>query len=55
MCPKVDQGSEENPNSNKLNNSVTFDQQSNEAEKVSYPLSFLLLESEEDSFVKGYN
>jgi len=55
MCPKINQNSEENPNSDKLNNSVTFDQQSNETAKVSYPLSFLLLESEEDSFVKGYN
>jgi len=55
MCPKVDQGSEENQNSSNLNNSGTFEQQSNETVKVSYPLSFLLLESEEDSFVKGYN
>jgi hypothetical protein len=55
MCSKINPSSEENQNFNKLTNLVTFEQQSNEAVKVSYPLSFLLLESEEDSFVKGYN
>jgi len=55
MYPEVKKSSKEIHNENKLNNTVTLDQQSNEAVKVSYPLSFLLLESEEDSFVKGYN
>jgi len=55
MSPKVKQTSEEIQNSNKLNNEVTLNEQSNNVIKVTYPLSFLLLESEEDSFVKGYN
>lgn len=33
----------------------TVNEQTDVAIAVSYPLSFLHLESEEDSFVKGYN
>jgi len=55
MYPKVKKASNEIQNSNKSNNSVMQDEKTLETIKVSYPLSFLLLESEEDSFVKGYN
>ena len=40
---------------NSLDKLATLDEQTNKVIAVSYPLSFLLLESEEDSFVRGYN
>jgi len=55
MFPKADKTINELKSSNSLENSLSGDEQSDDAIKVSYPLSFLLLESEEDSFVKGYN
>jgi hypothetical protein len=52
MDPKVKKNSNEIQKSHK---SVMLDEKAHEITKISYPLSFLLLESEEDSFVKGYN
>ena len=40
---------------NKLDKPAIVDKLADKVIAVSYPLSFLLLESEEDSFVKGYN
>ncbi|KGJ95209.1 hypothetical protein [Colwellia psychrerythraea] len=42
-------------NLNKLDTPAIIDEQEDKVIVVNYPLSFLLLESEEDSFVKGYN
>lgn len=38
-----------------LDTPAIIDEQENKVTVVNYPLYFLLLESEEDSFVKGYN
>ena len=40
---------------NKLDKPAILDEQADKVIAVSYPLSFLLLESEEHSYVKGYN
>ena len=39
----------------KLDTPAIPDEQADKIIVVNFPLSFLLLESEEDSFVKGYN
>ncbi|MCJ8296362.1 MAG: hypothetical protein HRT55_12795 [Colwellia sp.] len=38
-----------------LDTPAIIDEQEDKVMIVNYPLSFLLLESEEDSFVRGYN
>jgi len=55
MSPKVNKNTHETKSSTKLTAPVILDERVDEVMKASYPLSFLLLESEDDSFVKGYN
>lgn len=49
MSPSQDKTKQE------LGTPASIDEQEDQEIVANYPLSFLLLESEEDSFVKGYN
>ena len=55
MYPSPDKTQQAIDSLNKLDKPEVLDEQAEKVIAVSYPLSFLLLESEEDSFVKGYN
>jgi len=55
MYPSVNKLSKEIETITELKRSATLDERTDDVSGVCYPLSFLLLESEEDCFVKGYN